>query len=41
MSDIRPDMPAEKIALVAVRLAMAGPGDPTGTFQDENGIVPW
>jgi NAD(P)-dependent dehydrogenase (short-subunit alcohol dehydrogenase family) len=31
----------EQAAGIAVRLATLGPEGPTGTFQDENGIVPW
>jgi hypothetical protein len=33
-------MAGEQIAL-AVRLATLGADGPTGTFQDENGPVPW
>ncbi|SFE19609.1 NADP-dependent 3-hydroxy acid dehydrogenase YdfG [Actinacidiphila alni] len=33
--------PAEESARVVVRLATLGPDGPTGTFQDENGVVPW
>jgi NAD(P)-dependent dehydrogenase (short-subunit alcohol dehydrogenase family) len=31
----------EQAAVIAVRLATLGPDGPTGTFQDENGIIPW
>jgi NAD(P)-dependent dehydrogenase (short-subunit alcohol dehydrogenase family) len=31
----------EQAAVVAVRLATLGADGPTGTFQDENGAVPW
>jgi NAD(P)-dependent dehydrogenase (short-subunit alcohol dehydrogenase family) len=31
----------EQAAAVVARLATLGPDGPTGTFQDENGIVPW
>jgi NAD(P)-dependent dehydrogenase (short-subunit alcohol dehydrogenase family) len=31
----------EQAAAVVVRLATLGPDGPTGTFQDENGTVPW
>jgi NAD(P)-dependent dehydrogenase (short-subunit alcohol dehydrogenase family) len=31
----------EQAAVIAVRLATLGEGGPTGTFQDENGPVPW
>jgi NAD(P)-dependent dehydrogenase (short-subunit alcohol dehydrogenase family) len=31
----------EQAAVIAVRLATLGADGPTGTFQDENGIVPW
>jgi NAD(P)-dependent dehydrogenase (short-subunit alcohol dehydrogenase family) len=31
----------EQGAGIAVRLATLGPDGPTGTFQDESGIVPW
>ncbi|MGA7420195.1 MAG: SDR family oxidoreductase [Acidimicrobiales bacterium] len=31
----------EQAAVVAVRLACLDDGGPTGTFQDEDGIVPW
>jgi NAD(P)-dependent dehydrogenase (short-subunit alcohol dehydrogenase family) len=32
---------AEQAAGIAVRLATLGADGPTGTFQDENGAVPW
>jgi hypothetical protein len=28
-------------AEIIVRMAMIGPDGPTGTFTDENGVVPW
>jgi hypothetical protein len=31
----------EQGARIAVRLATLGTEGPTGTFQDENGAVPW
>jgi NAD(P)-dependent dehydrogenase (short-subunit alcohol dehydrogenase family) len=31
----------EQAAVIAVRLATLGADGPTGTFQDENGPVPW
>jgi NAD(P)-dependent dehydrogenase (short-subunit alcohol dehydrogenase family) len=31
----------EQAAVIAVRLATLGADGPTGTFQDENGAVPW
>jgi NAD(P)-dependent dehydrogenase (short-subunit alcohol dehydrogenase family) len=31
----------EQAAVIAVRLATLGADGPTGTFQDENGTVPW
>lgn len=31
----------EQGAVIAVRLALLGPDGPTGTSQDENGVVPW
>ncbi len=31
----------EQAAVIAIRLAALGPDGPTGTFQDENGMVPW
>jgi NAD(P)-dependent dehydrogenase (short-subunit alcohol dehydrogenase family) len=31
----------EQAAVIAVRLATLGANGPTGTFQDENGPVPW
>jgi len=31
----------EQAAMIAVRLVTLGADGPTGTFQDENGIVPW
>ncbi|HEX3923035.1 MAG TPA: SDR family oxidoreductase [Streptosporangiaceae bacterium] len=31
----------EQAAVIAIRLATLGPDGPTGTFQDENGVVPW
>ncbi|MEU6852629.1 hypothetical protein ABZ901_22230 [Actinacidiphila alni] len=33
--------PAEESARVVVRPATLGPDGPTGTFQDESGVVPW
>ncbi|MHC3003360.1 SDR family NAD(P)-dependent oxidoreductase [Gordonia sp. GN26] len=33
--------PAEDSARTVVRLATIGPDGPTGTLQDENGILPW
>ena len=33
--------PVAQGAVIAVRLATLGPDGPTGTFQDENGVVPW
>lgn len=32
---------AEQGAVIAVRLATLGPEGPTGTSQDDNGILPW
>jgi NAD(P)-dependent dehydrogenase (short-subunit alcohol dehydrogenase family) len=31
----------QQAAVIVVRLATLGAGGPTGTFQDENGVVPW
>ena len=31
----------EQGAAIAVRLALLGDDGPTGTFQDENGVIPW
>src|SRR5262249_3203687 len=31
----------EQGAVIAVRLATLGPDGPTGTSQDDNGVVPW
>jgi NAD(P)-dependent dehydrogenase (short-subunit alcohol dehydrogenase family) len=31
----------QQAAAIAVRLATLGADGPTGTFQDENGVVPW
>ena len=31
----------EQAAREPVRLALLGPDGPTGTFSDENGIIPW
>jgi NAD(P)-dependent dehydrogenase (short-subunit alcohol dehydrogenase family) len=33
--------PVEESARTVVRLATLGPDGPTGTFQDENGVLPW
>ncbi|WP_431958700.1 SDR family NAD(P)-dependent oxidoreductase [Nocardia lijiangensis] len=33
--------PPEDSARVVVRMATLGPDGPTGTFQDETGVVPW
>ena len=33
--------PVEESARVVVRLATAGPDGPTGTLQDETGVLPW
>lgn len=33
--------PVEETARVVVRLATLGVDGPTGTFQDENGELPW
>lgn len=33
--------PVEESARVVVRLATLGPGGPTGTLQDEAGVLPW
>jgi len=33
--------PVEQGAEAIVRMALAGPDGPTGTFTDENGTVPW
>ena len=32
---------AKQAAIVVVRLATLAADGPTGTFQDENGLVPW
>jgi NAD(P)-dependent dehydrogenase (short-subunit alcohol dehydrogenase family) len=31
----------QQAAVIAIRLATLGADGPTGTFQDENGVVPW
>jgi NAD(P)-dependent dehydrogenase (short-subunit alcohol dehydrogenase family) len=33
--------PVEESARTVVRLATLGPDGPSGTFQDENGVLPW
>jgi NAD(P)-dependent dehydrogenase (short-subunit alcohol dehydrogenase family) len=33
--------PVEESARAVVQLATLGPDGPTGTFQDENGVLPW
>ncbi|WP_062430877.1 SDR family NAD(P)-dependent oxidoreductase [Herbidospora daliensis] len=33
--------PVEESAAIVVRLATLGPDGPTGTLQDENGVLPW
>jgi NAD(P)-dependent dehydrogenase (short-subunit alcohol dehydrogenase family) len=33
--------PVEESAKVVVRLATIGPDGPTGTLQDDNGVLPW
>jgi NAD(P)-dependent dehydrogenase (short-subunit alcohol dehydrogenase family) len=41
LNDHRGYRTVEQGAVMAVRLATLGPEGPTGTFQDENGTVPW
>ncbi|MDS1114968.1 hypothetical protein RD149_14455 [Gordonia westfalica] len=33
--------PVEESARTVVKLATIGPDGPTGTLQDENGLLPW
>jgi NAD(P)-dependent dehydrogenase (short-subunit alcohol dehydrogenase family) len=33
--------PVEETARIVIRFATVGPDGPTGTFQDENGTLPW
>lgn len=44
-TDMTADMgggrPVEDSAAVVARLATLGPEDPSGTFTDENGVLPW